>query len=272
MTKTAIKQDFLKEQPKYSKEEHDRWKRLVESQMEVLPDRAFQPFMEGLEQLGILAGQIPKFEEVNKILSEKTGWTLVGVTGLVPNDMFFEQLAGRQFPVTCTLRSEEEFDYIEAPDIFHDMFGHVPLLINPIFAEYMESYGKAGLRVEGNELYQEYLARLYWYTVEFGLIETNDGLRIYGSGIVSSRSESIYALSQKPHMVKFDLERVMRTEKVTSQMQEIYFVVSSMDEFIEVTNHNFSQIYQNIRAMPEIPFGFIHKNIDTVVQKGTITV
>ncbi len=167
------------------------------------PGRACAEFLRVVDTLGYAAG-IPRFDEVNERLDRATGWQVVAVPGLLPEHVFFTHLAQRRFPVTVWLREEHEFDYIVEPDVFHDFFGHVPLLFDPVFADYMQAYGRGGQKAEGLHAL-EYLARLYWYTVEFGLIRSGDGLRIYGAGILSSPSEVSYALAEPyaaPHRLR----------------------------------------------------------------------
>src|SRR5271154_9365 len=196
----------------YSEEEHAVWRLLFERQQKLLVGRACGEYLDGLGALGVAAGGIPDFRRLSDVLERATGWRIVAVPGLVPDAVFFEHLANRRFPSTCFIRRPDQLDYLEEPDIFHDVFGHVPMLMNPIFADYMQAYGQGGLKALGLDSLHR-LARLYWYTVEFGLIRTPSGLRIYGSGIVSSKGESIYCLdSSSPNRVGFDLMRIMRTQ------------------------------------------------------------
>lgn len=179
-----------------------------------------------------------------------TGWQIVAVTGLVPDDVFFEHLANRRFPVTWWMRSLEQMDYLQEPDCFHDVFGHVPLLINPIFADYMQAYGEGGLKAAHLHVLP-LLARLYWYTVEFGLIQTAAGLRIYGAGIVSSKTESIYALaSDIPHRIGFDLSRILRTGYKIDDVQKCYFVINDFQQLFSETRQDFTSLYEYLKALP----------------------
>ena len=168
--------------------------------------------------------------------------------GLVPDDVFFRHLSERRFPSTSFIRTREQLDYLQEPDVFHDIYGHVPLLMNPVFADYMQAYGQAGLRADARHCLHN-LARLYWYTVEFGLIATDDGLRIYGSGIASSKGESIYALEdRRPNRLGFDLRRVMRTRYRIDDFQETYFVIRSFEELFEETAQDFQPIYDEMAS------------------------
>lgn len=188
--------------------------------------------------------------------------------GLVPELTFFEHLANRRFPVTVWLREPHEFDYIVEPDVFHDFFGHVPLLFNPTFADYMQQYGKGGLKalkLDG----LTHLARLYWYTVEFGLIATPAGLRIYGAGIVSSKGESLHALaSAAPNRIGFDLERIMCTRYRIDSFQKSYFVIDGFEQLMAATGADFSPIYARLSGRADIPAGELREG-DTVLQRGS---
>src|ERR1700722_2302789 len=191
-----IRDDFTIDQNwgRYSETEHGIWHTLFERQAEILPGRACAEFLDGLAKLDLGAGRIPHFERLSDALEKMTGWRVVAVPSLVPDAVFFDHLAHRRFPAGQFIRRADQLDYIEEPDVFHDVFGHVPMLVHPVFADYMQAYGKGGQRALAEFDRLKNLARLYWYTVEFGLIESSEGLRIYGSGIVSSRAESIYAV------------------------------------------------------------------------------
>ena len=213
----------------------------------MLAERAVPEFYENIERLGLVADGIPDYRRLSEVLEGATGWRVVAVAGLIPDDSFFTHLAHRRFPVTTWIRRPDQLDYLQEPDAFHDVFGHVPMLLNPVFADYMQAYGKGGLkalRLGG----LTYLARLYWYTVEFGLIKTAKGLRIYGSGIVSSRGESIYCLEhQDPQRVAFDLLRIMRTNYRIDDYQETYFVIDSFEQLFAATRPDFAPYYEALR-------------------------
>jgi phenylalanine-4-hydroxylase len=236
----------------YTPEQQDRWRRLYHRQIERVPGRACDEYVGALRGLEYDAG-IPRFEVVNEKLGAATGWQLVAVPGLVPDFVFFDHLAHRRFPVTWWLREEKEFDYIVEPDIFHDFFGHVPMLFTPVFADYMQAYGRGGLKAEKLGALK-WLARLYWYTVEFGLIRTGDGLRNYGAGILSSPSEIDHAVtSPKPRRVAFDLMRVMRSLYRIDDFQETYFVIDSFDQLFEATRPDFTPLYEELKTLADIP-------------------
>lgn len=247
------------EQPwdSYTATDHEVWARLYRRQREILPGRACREFLDAQDAMGMSPDAIPKFSELNEILRATTGWELVGVEGLLPELTFFEHLANRRFPVTWWIRKPEQLDYISEPDLFHDLFGHVPLLMNPVFADYMAAYGRGGVKAHGiGQDALTNLTRLYWYTVEFGLIATDEGLRIYGSGIVSSKGESIHCLeSDAPNRIGFDLERVMRTRYRIDTYQKTYFVIDGFEQLFEATRPDFTPIYQRLAALPSIPAG-----------------
>jgi len=244
----TVEQDYAA----YTEAQQDRWRRLYRRQVELVPGRACAEYEASLRALDYAAG-IPRFEVVNRRLGAATGWQLVAVPGLVPDLVFFEHLASRRFPVTVWLREEHEFDYIVEPDVFHDFFGHVPMLFDPVFAGYMEAYGKGGLEAEGLGSLK-WLARLYWYTVEFGLVRTSGGLRSYGAGILSSPSEIDYAVnSPKPRRVTFDLKRVMRSLYRIDAFQETYFVIEGFDRLFEATRPDFAPLYRELATLPELP-------------------
>lgn len=235
----------------YSSAEHAMWDLLFERQANMLPGRVAPEFLDGLDILRLSKPGIPHFDELNERLMKATGWQVVAVPGLVPDDVFFDHLANRRFVSGNFIRTPEQLDYLQEPDIFHDVFGHVPLLANPVFADYMQAYGKGGQRaLQLGGL--ENLARLYWYTVEFGLIATADGLRIYGAGIVSSYGESIFALDDpSPHRIGFDLRRVMQTRYRIDDYQQSYFVVESFADLLGQTlNTDFAPIYADLVATP----------------------
>ena len=239
----------------YSGEEHAIWRFLFERQQKLLVGRACREYLDGLLGLGVAAGGIPDFRRLSDILDRATGWRIVAVPGLVPDDVFFAFLAERRFPSTCFIRRRDQLDYLQEPDVFHDIYGHVPLLMNQVFADYMQAYGAAGLKALRLG-YLRQLARLYWYTVEFGLIATQEGLRIYGSGILSSAGEAIYCLDDpRPHRVRFDLRRVMRTRYRIDRYQETYFVIDGFDRLFAATRPDFAPVYPEIARLPEIPAG-----------------
>ncbi len=252
----------------YSKEEHGTWRTLFARQAKLLKSRAAPEFLDGVARLGVAADGIPDFRRLNDVLGKATGFRIVAVPGLVPDDVFFEHLANRRFPSTCFIRKPEQLDYLEEPDIFHDIFGHVPLLVNPVFADYMEAYGKGGLKALKQGALDK-LSRLYWYTVEFGLIATGDGLRIYGSGIVSSKGESVYCLDHEaPNRLGFDLLRIMRTKYRIDAFQETYFVIDSFDQLFEATRPDFTPYYETLEAQPELEAGAVLPT-DRVIHRGT---
>lgn len=254
---------------KFSADEHAMWDRLFARQTEMLPRRAADAFMRGLDVLKLSRPGIPDYRELNARLMAATGWQIVAVPGLVPDDVFFDHLANRRFPAGNFIRTPEQLDYLQEPDVFHDVFGHVPMLADPVFADYMVAYGKGGLRSLGFGAL-DHLARLYWYTVEFGLIQQPNGLRIYGAGIVSSYAESIFALEdESPNRIVFDLLRVMRTHYRIDDFQQNYFVISSIEELLNVTvATDFAPLYEKLEALPDIQVGDVLED-DVLITRGT---
>ena len=244
--------DYTVQQPLhlYTEQDHQTWRTLYARQAQLLNGRACDEYLRGLQQLRMSHERVPDFNELNDILRAHTGWQIVAVNGLVPDEVFFDHLANRRFPCTWWMRRPEQMDYLQEPDCFHDVFGHVPLLINPVFADYMQAYGEGGLKAERLQVLPM-LARLYWYTVEFGLIQTADGLRIYGAGIVSSKAESLYSLdSDAPHRVGFDLRRILRTEYKIEDVQKTYFVIRDFAQLFDQTRADFTLIYDELKALP----------------------
>lgn len=221
----------------YTEVDQALWRTLYRRQSQLVQDYACAEFCNGLKLVDA-AERIPNLEQISDGLEKKTGWRLVAVPGFIPDEQFFRHLAARRFPVTVWLRKPEEMDYLVEPDIFHDFFGHVPMLYQREFADYIHLYGQQGLRaLEQGAL--PLLARVYWYTVEFGLIRTPQGLRAYGAGILSSPGETVYAV-EDPRSVRlrFEMERCMRTRYRIDDFQKIYFVVDSLNELAEAMSQD----------------------------------
>lgn len=252
----------------YTPEEHGVWKTLFERQSRLLPGRACDAFINGMAELPIGADRIPDFRRLSDILMQRTGWQVVAVPGLVPDEVFFEHLANRRFPAGHFIRKPHELDYLEEPDVFHDVFGHVPMLMNPAIADYIQAYGIGGLRAQQLGMLDK-LARVYWYTVEFGLVKQPDGLRIYGAGIASSASESLFALDDaSPNRLRFDLERVMRTRYRIDDFQESYFVINDLDELLELARIDFNPFYERVQGQPDYEPGTVLAS-DQVITRGS---
>ena len=254
---------------RYTDAEHALWDRLYARQTAQLPGRAAPEYLDGLKRLDLGAGGIPDFRRLSEALMKLTGWQVVAVPGLVPEDVFFEHLANRRFVSGNFLRTPEQIDYLEEPDIFHDVFGHVPLLAHPVFADYMQAYGEGGLRsMQFGALHK--LARLYWYTVEFGLVESAEGPRIYGAGIVSSHGESRFALDDpSPNRLGFDLKRVLRTKYRIDDFQQAYFAIPSFEHLLEATlNTDFAPLYAELETLPDLEIDAILPT-DRVLTRGT---
>jgi phenylalanine-4-hydroxylase len=252
----------------YSAEQHATWKTLFERQTQLLPGRACDEFVQGMRELPIGADRIPDFRRLSDVLMKRTGWQVVAVPGLVPDEVFFEHLANRRFPAGHFIRKPHELDYLEEPDVFHDVFGHVPMLMNPVIADYIQAYGEGGLRAQRLGKLAN-LARVYWYTVEFGLLQQRDGLRIYGAGIASSYTETVFALDDaSPNRIRFDLERVLRTRYRIDDFQETYFVIGDLDELLALAHIDFGPLYERAQGQPEYEPGQILPG-DTLITRGT---
>ncbi|KNG94261.1 phenylalanine 4-monooxygenase [Pseudaestuariivita atlantica] len=252
----------------YTAEEHDRWDRLYARATKVLRTRACPEFLHALDRLALSGGGIPDMAELSERLTPLTGWQVVPVTDLVPDDIFFDHLANRRFPAGAFIRPEAEFDYLSEPDIFHDIFGHVPLLADPVYADFMQAYGRGGARaLERGQL--KNLARLYWYTVEFGLIRGQGDLKLFGAGIMSSVAESRFALEDpSPNRIAFDLERVMRTEYDIDDFQKTYFVIDSFEDLRAACDADFGPLYDRLRTAPDIAPDAVIDG-DDVLWRGT---
>jgi phenylalanine-4-hydroxylase len=237
--------------PAYTTAQHELWRKLYQRQARQLQGRACDLFIDGLNKLDA-ADAIPLFDRTSDALMKATGWRLVAVPGLVPDQVFFEHLANRRFPVTVWLRAPHEFNYIVEPDVFHDFFGHVPLLFDRVFADHLQAYGKGGLKalkLDG----LTYLARLYWYTIEFGLVDSPQGLRAYGAGILSSAGELEYCLTHPaPHRIRFNVERVMRTLYKIDSYQETYFVLQDFQQLFDDTSPDFTELYSRLKTLPAL--------------------
>jgi phenylalanine-4-hydroxylase len=250
---SAMRSDFTVAQPvhTYTPAHHALWRRLFDRQVKLAKTHACQEFLDGLNGLDVADG-IPDFERSNRILRKLTGWELVAVPGLIPNDVFFDHLAHRRFPVSWWIREEHEIDYLVEPDVFHDFFGHVPLLGHPVFADYMQIYGQQGLKaLAAGEVKR--LSRLYWYMVEFGLIKNDRGLRAFGAGILSSFGETRYCLeSPKPNRIGFDLKRVLRSEYRIDTYQASYFVIDDFEQLFDASRGDLLPIYAELADLPDV--------------------
>jgi phenylalanine-4-hydroxylase len=240
--------DFSVEQEweRYTDEEHGLYRRLFERQSRLVPRYACPEWIEAIA--GLEASQeIPRFDLISRKLKSRTGWQIVPVPGLIPDEAFFTHLANRRFPVTVWLRKPEEFDYIVEPDVFHDFFGHVPLLFDRVYADHLYEYGKGGLKAMRLDAVK-FLARLYWFTIEFGLVNTKNGVRAYGAGLMSSGGELAYCVEDpKPRRLPFDLKRIMRTEYLIDRYQDTYFVIDSFEQLMRETAPDFTPIYARLK-------------------------
>ncbi|HEX2725729.1 MAG TPA: phenylalanine 4-monooxygenase [Beijerinckiaceae bacterium] len=251
----------------YTDTDHATWRTLARRQREVLRGRIAKSFLEGLDHLDIGETGIPDFRRLNARLAAATGWEVVAVPGLVPDLVFFKLLADRKFPAGYWIRKPEQLDYIEEPDVFHDVFGHVPLIMQPVYADYLAAYGRAGLEAAAHDALHR-LARVYWYTVEFGLAETPDGLRIVGAGIASSPAESVFALeSASPNRVAFALGRVMRTRYRIDDFQETYFVLADANAWPALDMSQLPRLWRELAPLPDLEPGTLVPE-DRVLSRG----
>ena len=264
-------EDWLEpKQAVYDSEQNAIWDDLFARQMNVLPGRAASAFMRGTEKLDLGRGGVPDFDRITEELDTLTGWSVVPVPMLIPDHVFFWHLANRRFPAGNFIRTRETFEYIQEPDVFHDVFGHVPMLTDPTYADYMQEYGKAGWKaMKYNRL--KALGALYWYTVEFGLIQEGpDDIRAYGAGILSGPTEARFAVEAKsPNRIMLNVDRVMRTDYVISDLQPTYFVIESFEDlFRQTVERDFDRLYKNLSP------AFTYANsavidVDYVVNRGT---
>lgn len=247
MTQYVAREPDSKGFVNYSPEEDQTWGFLYRRQMDIIENRACDEYIRGLEILGLSENSVPQLPDVNRALRKATGWEVAAVPALIPFGKFFELLANKQFPAATFIRTKEDIDYLQEPDIFHEIYGHCPLLTDPVFANFVHNYGKLGLNATKQE--RVYLARIFWFTVEFGLIQQANGLRVYGAGILSSKGETVYSLeSDKPKRQEFDLMTALRTPYRIDIYQTIYFVIKQ-----------FEDIYH---AMDESIIGKIHEAIE----------
>lgn len=234
---------------KYTQEDFAVWKILYDRQLDSLPGKATSEFMNGLERINFTADKIPNFDETNKLLKSQTGWQLEVVPGIVDDAVFFELMSNRYFPATSWLRKMEELDYLEEPDMFHDVFAHVPLLTNQAFVDFLQELSKIGLEYLDNKWAIELLSRIYWFSVEFGLIREDGELRIYGAGILSSAGETNFSISDKPEHHEYDVVKILNTPYRKDTFQKEYFIIESYEQLYE----SLPEIRRQIQQMANEP-------------------
>ncbi len=253
----------------YTAQDHGTWKTLYNRQLERLKGYVCEEYLQGLKTLHLTADFVPDYEKLNRHLRAATGWEVLAVPGLIASKPFFTMLANRQFPAGTFIRKPEQLDYLEEPDIFHDVFGHIPLLSHPAYANHMQEYGKAGLRALEHKGIK-FLARLNWYTIEFGLVKNNGEIRAYGAGIMSSYGETKYLINDpSSNWLQFDLDRVLRTGYYIDDLQATYFTIDSFEAlFSECIDRPFVPLYEKFRTMPSLsPFEVYPE--DKVLRRGT---
>ena len=233
----------------YTAEDQQVWKILYDRQIVNLPKAATVEFLKGLDIVNFTNQQIPNFEETNVILKEATGWELVAVEGIVDDKLFFELMSNKKFPATTWLRTMKELDYLEEPDMFHDVFAHVPLLTNQAFVDYLQALSKIGAEHAGDPIAIELLSRIYWFTVEFGLIREEAGLRIYGAGILSSAGETKFSLSGEPQHFAYNVDQILDTPYRKDTFQEKYFIIDSYDQLYHSIDEVVSKLNEKLKAL-----------------------
>ena len=243
----------------WSEQENQIWTDLVDRQLDIIKGRACDEFMHGLSLLSLANKRIPQLQDVNEVLAATTGWQVEQVPSLINFDSFFKLLANKRFPVATFIRNRDDFDYLQEPDVFHEIFGHCPLLTNPAFAHFTHTYGKLGLAASKED--RQYLARLYWFTVEFGILQTTAGLRIYGGGILSSPSETIYSLesnlAERHALVPLE---VLRTPYRIDILQPIYFILAGFEQLFELADMDIMALVNKAKKLGLHPAKFIQKN------------
>lgn len=243
----------------WNDEENLIWQELLERQLSLLEGRACDEYLHGLEKLSLPRHRIPQLHEVNAVLQEHTGWKISQVPALIDFDQFFRMLANKEFPVATFIRSREEFDYLREPDVFHEIFGHCPLLTNPDFAHFTHTYGKLGYQASKQD--RAYLARLYWFTVEFGLLNTPQGQRIYGGGILSSPGETLYALdSDKPERMPMNVLDALRTPYRIDIMQPIYYSIDGLHQLHDIAELDIMELVEQAKSLGLHPAKFPPKD------------
>ena len=252
---------------RFTPEDHEMWRFLYKRSMPIIADRACKEYLQGIKALDFdNEDGIPHYDRVNERLMKLTGWQMVWVPGLVPTEQFFAMLAARKFPMTTFIRKPHEIDYLQEPDLFHEMFGHVTMLANPLFADYSQAFGEGGLKAQKHG-YLQYLECLYWFTIEFGLINTPEGRRIYGAGISSSPGESVHSLSEKATHVAYDVKRIMRQKYRIDSFQHHYFVIDSFEQLLDSTKPDFLPYYQEVDQLPVVEIDEFLPT-DIIIQKG----
>ena len=241
----------------YSTQENDIWQQLITRQMSWIEDTACDEFLAGLKLLNLPMDRVPQLAELDQVLEKATGWQTAPVPALIGFEEFFRLLADKKFPVATFIRSQEELDYLQEPDIFHEIFGHCAMLTNPHFANFTEHYGKLGLKA--NKQQRVYLARLYWFTVEFGLVRSHDGLRIIGGGILSSPGETNYAYRKEAEITPLDPLQVFRTPYRIDIMQPQYFVLENMEHLTKLTALDLMALVDQAIEMGLLPAKFDKK-------------
>ncbi len=238
----------------WTTEENKVWEALITRQIANVQSKACDEYLAGLNMLNLPIKRAPQLNDINRVLEPCSGWRCKGVAALISFDTFFELLANKQFPVATFIRHANELDYLQEPDIFHEIFGHCAMLTHPAFADFTQKYGELGLKASHED--RVFLARLYWFTVEFGLLATSEGYKVYGGGILSSPGETQYAYSAQPKIKPFDIVEVLRTPYRIDIMQPIYFAIDSIDTLFTLTNIDLMTKIKQAKALGLHPPSF----------------
>ena len=246
---------MTQEYDQYTDEDFKVWNLLYDRQIVNLPQAASREYLEGLKRIHFRPDKIPNFREANVYLRELTGWRIHVVPGLIPDDEFFQLMADRAFPASTWLRSLSKIDYLEEPDMFHDVFGHVPLLTNQPFVDFLQALSKIALRHIDDAWAIQLISRIYWFTVEFGLIRENGQVRIYGAGILSSAGETAFCLSDEATRLDYDVDTIMRTPYRKDEFQKQYFVVDSYEQLYHSTAQIERFLREEAHSLQEVEYG-----------------
>jgi len=223
---------MIQDYKKYSKEDFEVWETLFNRQVKNLEGKAHPEYLRCLDRLDevLNPNRIPRFEELNEKLLAENGWSVVVVSGLIPVDQFFKLLSEKKFCSSTWLRKMSQLDYLEEPDMFHDIFGHIPLLMNPEYAKFVQQFGQLGVKYGKNKTIEKQLQRLYWFTIEFGLIRLKERTSIYGAGIISSSGESNHIFEDEINVSPYDVEKILNNDFITSEIQTQYYEIDSFEQ------------------------------------------
>jgi phenylalanine-4-hydroxylase len=250
----------------WSEVENQTWATLFDRQKDIIQGKAADQFMAGLEILNFSKSKVPQIPEINEVLNDYTGWGIEPVPALIQPSHFFTLLSNKRFPAATFIRTPEELDYLQEPDIFHEVYGHTPLLTNNAYGEFMQKFGKLALKADAKD--RRRLFRIFWFTIEFGLLETSSGLKAYGGGILSSIGETQYFLGETPEKKIFDVLEVLRTPYRIDIMQPLYFVIKEFDELFTILDQDIMELIKKSKELGDRVPLFEPKTINELVDKG----